>query len=137
MKRGQSTVDAVPWASRTQGSDCGCVLFFPQAVITLAQGMYASQEGALWSKRRGARAGYRVAALLPVLQALEKGVLAPGRRVEVQLVESLTIVLVLLGKVCPQGMKWQLNGSNLILVLLARQPTGRKASDSMLLQFVA
>jgi hypothetical protein len=72
-----------------------------QAVMGLAQGLGSSREALLWCKERAARAGDRAAALVPALQELERAVLAPGQGVEVQLVESVSIMLVLLAKVRP------------------------------------
>jgi hypothetical protein len=65
----------------------------------LAQGLQSSKEAVLWCKERAARAGNRAAALVPALQELEREVLAPGQRVEVRLVESVSITLVMLAKV--------------------------------------
>jgi hypothetical protein len=70
-----------------------------QVVTLLAQGLQSSQEAVLWCKQRAARAGGRAAALVPALQELESAVLAPGQGVEVRLVESISIMLVLLAKV--------------------------------------
>jgi hypothetical protein len=70
-----------------------------QAVTLLAQGLRGSREAVLWCKERAARAGDRVAALVPALQELERAVLAPGQGVEVRLVESVSITLVMLAKV--------------------------------------
>jgi hypothetical protein len=70
-----------------------------QAVAVLAQGLRGSQEAVLWCKERAARVGGRAAALVPALQELERAVLAPGRGVEVRLVESLSAMLLLLAKV--------------------------------------
>jgi hypothetical protein len=71
-----------------------------QAVTLLAQGLRGSREAVLWCKERAARAGDRVAALVPALQELERlAVLAPGQGVEVRLVESVSIMLVILAKV--------------------------------------
>jgi hypothetical protein len=67
----------------------------------LAQGLTGSQEAALWCKERAARVGERASGLVPALQELEQAVLAPEQAVEVRLVESLSIMLVLLAKVCP------------------------------------
>jgi hypothetical protein len=72
-----------------------------QVVTQLAQGLQCSQEAVLWCKERAARAGSRAAALVPALQELERAVLAPGQGVEIRLVESISIILVLLAKVCP------------------------------------
>jgi hypothetical protein len=72
-----------------------------QLVTQLAQGLQCSQEAVLWCKQRAARAGGRAAALVPALQELERAVLAPGQGVEVRLVESVSMMLVLLAKVCP------------------------------------
>jgi hypothetical protein len=74
--------------------------FVWQAVTVLAQGLRSSQEAVMWCKERAARVGDRAAALVPALEELEWAVLAPGRGVEVRLVESLSIMLVLLAKVC-------------------------------------
>jgi hypothetical protein len=75
-----------------------------QAVAQLAQDLRGSRDAALWCKERAARVGHRAAALVPALQELERAVLAPGGGVEVRLVESLSVMLVLLAKVCPCEM---------------------------------
>jgi hypothetical protein len=67
--------------------------------MRLAEALRGSQETVLWCKERAARAGDRAAALLPALQEMERAVLAPGQGVDVRLVESLSIMLVLLAKV--------------------------------------
>jgi hypothetical protein len=72
-----------------------------QAVTFLAQSLRCSQEAVLWCKERAARAGDRAAALVPALQELERAVLVPGQGVEARLVESISIMLVLLAKVWP------------------------------------
>jgi hypothetical protein len=66
----------------------------------LAQALRSSQEAVMWCKGRAERAGDRAAALVPALQELERMVLGPGQGMEVRLVESLSIMLVLLAKVC-------------------------------------
>jgi hypothetical protein len=73
--------------------------------MRLAQGLGCSHEAVLWCKERAARAGDRAAALVPALQELEQAVLVPGQGVEVRLVESVSIMLVLLAKVWG-GVLW-------------------------------
>jgi hypothetical protein len=70
-----------------------------QAVTRMANALRGSQEAALWCKERAARAGDRAAALVPALLELERAVLAPGQGVDVRLVESLSVMLLLLAKV--------------------------------------
>jgi hypothetical protein len=90
---------ALKWPMQHLAPGENCTLL--QAVAVLAQGLHSSKEAVLWCKERAARAGGRVAALGPALEELERAVLAPGRGVEVRLVESLSIMLVLLAKVRP------------------------------------
>jgi hypothetical protein len=71
-----------------------------QEVILLAQGLQSSPEAVLWCMKRAARAGNRAAVMVPALLELERAVLAPGQGVEVRLVESVSVTLVLLAKVC-------------------------------------
>jgi hypothetical protein len=97
-------------------SSTACVL---QALKQLAGALREYKEASIWCKRRAVRIGDRGVALVPMLQELEKAVLAPGQVVELQLVEALSNVLVLLAKVCPpQWCGW--GGCAVVLVLLAQ-----------------